>query len=102
MSMAVVINRLRFSEPVDTELFARAERELTPQMQAIDGFRDFFVVRTSDTEVVLLILGDDVDVLNRVATEVGSPWMAANVVPLLAAPPERLIGPTIASSRRSS
>lgn len=96
--MAGVVNHLRFKETIDPELFARAERDLIPQMRAIDGFQDFYVIQTSDTEVVLVILGDDVGVLNRVATEVGSPWMTANVVPLLAGPPDRHIGPTIASS----
>ena len=99
LAMAAVINLLRFKEPVDPGLFAQAARDLTPQMRAIEGFQDFYAIQTSDTEVALLIFGDDVDTLNRVATEVGSPWMAAHVVPLLAAPPDRLIGPTVASSR---
>lgn len=99
--MAAVVNHLHFKDAVDTELFARAERELIPQMRAIDGFQDFFVVQTSDTDVILVILGDEVDVLNRLATEVGSPWIVAHIAPLLAAPPERHIGPTIASSRHS-
>ncbi|MEY2397628.1 MAG: hypothetical protein QOJ00_802 [Actinomycetota bacterium] len=96
--MAAVVNRLRFKEPVDPELFARAERDLTSQMRAIDGFQEFHVIHTSDNEVVLVIFGDDADVLDRVATEVGSPWMTANVAPRLAGPPDRQIGPTIASS----
>ena len=97
--MAGVVNHLRFKEAVDPELFASAERELTTQMRAIQGFQGFHVIQTSDTDVILVILGDDVDVLNRLATEVGSPWMTANVVPHLAGPPDRHIGPTIASSR---
>ena len=97
-SVAAVINLLRFQAPVDAELFERAARDLTPQMRAIDGFQEFLVVQASETEAILVILGDDVDVLNRIATEVGSPWMVANVVPLLAAPPERHIGPIIARS----
>jgi hypothetical protein len=76
----------------------------------IEGFQDLYVVQRSDpyavqrsdTEVVLVILGDTVDVLDRVATEVGSPWMLANVVSLLAAPPEHHIGPVIASSRATA
>jgi len=48
--------------------------------------------------VVLVITGDDADVLDRLAAEVGSPWMVENVVPLLAAPPERHVGPIIASA----
>ena len=97
--MAGVVNHLRFKEAVDPQLFARAERDLTSQMGAIGGCQGFHVIQTSDTELVLVILGDDVDVLNRLAREVGSPWMTANVAPLLAGPPDRHIVPTIASSQ---
>lgn len=97
--MAGVVNRLRFKEAVDPELFAKAEVELTPLMRAIDGFQDFYAIQSSDNEVILVILGDTAEVLDRIATEVGSPWMMANVVPLLAAPPDRQIGPTVGSSR---
>jgi hypothetical protein len=48
--------------------------------------------------VVLLITGDDAAVLDRVATEVGTPWMREHVVPLLAEPPDRHLGPVIASA----
>ncbi len=95
--MAGVVNHLRFKEPVDPELFAQAERELSTQMRSIDGFQGFYAIHSSEAEVILVILGEDVDVLNRIATEVGSPWMTANVAPLLAAPPDRHIGPTVAS-----
>jgi hypothetical protein len=97
--MAAFVNLLRFKDAVDPDLFAEAERDLTPQMRAVEGFQDFFAIQTSDTEVILLILGDDVDALNRLGTEVGSPWMMAHVVPLLAEPPDLYIGPTNASSR---
>ena len=95
--MAGVVNHLRFKEPVDPELFAQAERELSTQMRAVDGFQGFYAIQSSETEVILVILGEDVDVLNRIATEVGSPWMTASVIPMLAAPPDRHIGPTITS-----
>jgi len=96
--MAAVVNLLRFKEPVEPAVFAGVERDLVPQMLAIKGFRGFHVVQTSDQEVILVILGDSVEVLDQIASEVGSPWMRANVVPLLAGPPERHIGPIIASS----
>ena len=98
--MAAVVNHLHFKDAVDPQLFAAAERDLIAQMRAIDGFQDLHVIQTSDRDVVLVVLADDVDTLNRLATEVGSPWMTANVLPLLASPPERHIGPTIASSRQ--
>jgi hypothetical protein len=66
-------------------------------MKAIDGFKGFHVVQVAANEVILLILGDTVEVLNRIATEVGSSWMSANVVPLLTTPPDRQIGAIVAS-----
>ena len=93
-----MVNLLTFKEPVDRALFEAAQRELVPRMREVEGFLDLHVIQTSDTEVVLVILGDTVETLDRVATEIGSPWMMANVVPLLAGPPQRHIGPVIASS----
>jgi hypothetical protein len=95
---AAVVNHLHFKEPPNPELFSTAESDLTPLMKEIEGFRAFLVVQVGDDHAILLIVGDTPDALNRVATEVGSPWMIANVVPLLAAPPERHIGPIVASS----
>ncbi len=96
--MAVVVNLLQFEEPVDPALFERAEVELGAAMRAIDGFEGFQVVHTGESEVVLLIFGDTVETLDRIASDIGSPWMIANVVPLLAAPPARHLGPVIASA----
>lgn len=96
--MHAVLNHLHFSDDVDPGLFAAAEIELLPRMRAVDGFQGFHVVQTSPTEVTLVILAVDADTLDRIATEVGSPWMRANVIPLLAAPPNRQVGPVLASS----
>ena len=98
--MAAVVNHLHFKEPIDVALFADAERDLVPQMRAITGFRGLEVVQTSEHDVILVILGDSVEVLDQIATEVGSPWMREHVLPLLDGPPQRHIGPSIASSLR--
>ncbi len=96
--MHAVINSLRFKDPVDPALFTRAEQELAQGMRAIEGFKSFHVVQVAADRVVLVIVGDDAEVLDRLATKVGSPWMGANVVPLLAAPPDRRVGPVLAST----
>ncbi len=96
--MAAVVNHLHFNEPIDPALFATAQVDLVPQMRAIEGFRGFEVIQTSEHDAILVILGDTIDVLDQIATEVGSPWMRENIVPLLDGPPQRHIGPTIASS----
>jgi hypothetical protein len=95
--MAAVINVLTFADPVDPAAFAEVESELVPRMRAIHGFEGLHVVHTGEREVTLVILADDVATLDRLATEVGSPWMVEHIVPLLAGPPERRIGPTLAS-----
>lgn len=98
--MATVVNVLRFSDPVDLELFRRAEVELADAMRAVDGFAGLEVVHSGESEIVLLISADTVETLDRIATEIGSPWMVANIVPLLAAPPERHVGPEVARIER--
>lgn len=95
---AAVINHLHFAEPPDPALFASAEREVVPQARAIEGFGALHVVQAAPDHFILIITGDSPTVLDRVATEVGSPWMMANVVPLLASPPERHLGPIVATS----
>jgi hypothetical protein len=97
--MYAVVNFLHFRDPIDEELFRRAANELRPQMEGIDGFAAFHVVRTSDTEAILVIVGDAPATLDRISTEVGSPWMVANVVPLLSGPPERHLGEIVASTQ---
>jgi hypothetical protein len=96
--MAVVVNVLTFEEPIDPGLFERAVSELAGPMRAIDGFRELEIVQSGEAEVVLLISADTVETLDRIATEVGSLWMVEHVVPLLAGPPQRHLGPVIAST----
>ncbi|MEO8897945.1 MAG: hypothetical protein ABI473_04490 [Candidatus Dormibacter sp.] len=96
--MHAVINSLRFKNSVDPALFTLAEQELAQGMRTVEGFKSFHVVQVAADHVVPVIVGDDAEVLDRLATEVGSPWMVANVVPLLAAPPDRRIGPVLAST----
>jgi len=95
--MHAVINPLRFKDSVDPALFARAERELADQMRALEGFQGFRVVQVADDQVVMVIFADTAEILDRMASELGNTWMGANVAPLLAGPPDRRIGPIIAS-----
>ena len=95
--MHAVVNRLTFADPVDPGLFSGIA-ELTPAFEAVDGFDSAHVIHTGEREVVLLILARDEATLDRLATEVGSPWMVEHVVPLLAAPPQRAVGAVIGST----
>jgi hypothetical protein len=94
--MHAVVNTLTFADDVDPATFAATD-EVIGQMQAIGGFTALHVVQTGPQEVTLVILGDSAETLDRLATEVGSPWMMATIVPLLAGPPDRKVGPVLAS-----
>jgi hypothetical protein len=96
--MAVVVNFLRCNETIEPNLFARVEREMFSSLHSVKGFKAIHVVQTSPTEVVLFIIADTIEILNQIATEYGSSWMGEHVVPLLAEPPNRHIGPVIGSS----
>ncbi len=92
-----VINHLHFRETPDSDLLARAERELVPQARITEGIRGLHIVQVTPDHWILVILGDDAEVLDKFATEVGSPWMEY-VVPLLASPPERHLGPLVVTT----
>ncbi len=97
--MAAVVNHLHFRDPVDPALFARAAVDLADPMRAVDGFARLEVVQTGERDAVLIIIADSPATLDRLASEVGSPWMVEHVVPLLAGPPERHLGESVASVR---
>jgi hypothetical protein len=97
---AAVINHLHFREPPDPDLFSRAEQEVVPLAREIEGFRGLHIVQAAPDHFILIIMGESPEVLDRVATEVGSPWMMAHVVPLLAAPPERHVGPLVTTTEK--
>ena len=95
--MYAVVNRLRLGSPIAPEVWDRAQAELPPRMREIDGFSGFHVIEISPDEVVLVILADTAETLDRIATEVGGAWMRENVIPHLAEPPDRQIGRVVAS-----
>jgi hypothetical protein len=94
---AAVINHLHLREAPDSDLLARAERELVPQARIMEGIHGLHIVQVTPDHLILVILGDDAEVLDNFATEVGSPWMEY-VMPLLASPPERHLGPLVVTT----
>lgn len=95
---AAVVNHLHFREAPSSDLFARAQDEIVPQARRIEGFRGLHVMQVAPDHFVLIIIGDTPAVLDKVATEVGSPWMMTHVVPLLASPPERHVGQLVTTT----
>jgi hypothetical protein len=60
------------------------------------------VVRVDDTHLVLILEFASAQDADRVATDVGGPWMRERILPLLARGPERSVGEVIARRRRFS
>jgi hypothetical protein len=98
--MAAVVNILRFMQRPDLALFEQAAEDLGPRMREVPGFARLEIVRTGETEVLLIIFAESTTILDDIATRIGSPWMIQHVVPLLASPPDRHIGEAIASVTR--
>ena len=94
--MHAVVNLLTFADTIPEGLFPSAERDLAEGLRAVPGFEGLRIAQTSDTTAVLLIFGDSPETLDRLATELGSPWMREHVVPLLAGPPQRNVGAIVA------
>jgi hypothetical protein len=92
-----VVNHLTFRDPVDPAVFTEFSN-LADDLRATDGFEAAHVVQTSEREVVLLIVGRDAEALDRITTEVGSPWLMRTVVPRPAGAPDHQLGPVIAST----
>lgn len=98
--MHIVVNHLHFAAPYDRALFERARAEIEGPSLAMEGFLRLAVVEAGEDHAILIIEGEDAEVLDRLATEVGGAWMTANVAPLLSGPPERSLGEVIAEIRR--
>jgi len=58
------------------------------------------VLQVDEQHLILLLDFPSAEEANRVAKEVGGPWMREHITPLLAASTERSVGAVIASASR--
>jgi hypothetical protein len=93
-----VVNRLTFTDPVSAELIARLRDDAMPRVRDA-GCLEADVVQTADRELHLVLIFREPGDADRTMQEVGSPWMREHVVPLLAGPTDRRVGPVVASTR---
>jgi hypothetical protein len=93
----VVVNHLHLSEPL-TEETARSAREAV-QLVVDAGAVAAEVARVDETHLILLLTFATAEDADRIAREVGGPWMRENITPLLARDTERSVGEVIASAR---
>jgi len=92
----VVINHLRLREPVTDET-VQATREGT-QLVVDAGALAARVAKVDERHLILVLEFATAEDADRVAREVGGPWMREKIRPLLAGDTERSVGEVIASA----
>jgi acetyl-CoA carboxylase alpha subunit len=94
--MHVVINHLRLRDPVaDTTVeAARAGMRLVVDAGAIAAR----VAKVDGRHLILILEFAGAEDADRIAREVGGPWMREHIRPLLAGDTERSVGKVIASA----
>jgi hypothetical protein len=94
--VTVVVNHLHFSDPV-TDITLQACRDVVPRI--VDaGATAAQVLRIDDTHVVLILEFASAADADRIAQNVGGPWMREQILPLLARGPERSVGEVVAAA----
>ncbi|HZR95517.1 MAG TPA: hypothetical protein VFA56_07460 [Gaiellaceae bacterium] len=95
--MHVVVNHLRLRDPV-TDATVQAAREA--MQRVVDaGALAARVAKVDETHLILLLEFADAEDADRIAREVGGPWMREHVRPLLAGDTDRSVGEVIASAQ---
>jgi hypothetical protein len=92
----VVVNHLRLCEPVSDSTLEAARQGI--QLVVDAGGLAARVAKVDETHLILILefsTGEDAD---RIAREVGGPWMRENIRPLLAGDTERNVAEVIASA----
>jgi hypothetical protein len=92
----VVVNHLRLRDPVSE---ATAEALHDGMRLVVDaGALAARVAKVDETHLILLLEFSSAEDADRIAREVGGPWMREHIRPLLAGDTERSVGEVIASA----
>ena len=94
--MHVVVNHLHFRDPV-TPTTVEALQDATRQIIDAGGLAAR-VAKVDDTHLILLLEFHSPEDADRIAREIGGPWMRDNITPLLDRDTERSVGEVIASA----
>jgi hypothetical protein len=94
--MHVVINHLRLRDPVADGTVKAASEGVRLVVDA--GARAARLAQVDERHLILILEFANADDADRIAREVGGPWMRKNITPLLAGDTERSVGEVIASA----
>jgi hypothetical protein len=92
----VVVNHLRLREPVPDGTVEAARKGI--QLVVDAGALAARVAKVDDTHLILILEFSTAEDADRIAREVGGPWMREHIRPLLADDTERSVGEVIASA----
>jgi hypothetical protein len=95
-SVHVVVNHLYLRDPLTDETVQAAREVVQPVVDA--GAIAALVAKVDPTHLILLLTFATAEDADRIAREVGGPWMREHIRPLLAGDTERSVGEVIASA----
>jgi hypothetical protein len=98
--MHVVINHLRLREPVADTTVQAAREGMRLVVDA--GALAARVAKVDETHLILILEFAGAEDADRIAREVGGPWMREHIRPLLAGDTERSVGEVIASAEATA
>jgi hypothetical protein len=93
--MYAVVNHMRLSRPLDDDIVGRMNSELMSNVAKMPGVINALCVQVADDGIVIIVICESEESLQRVHHEVGSPWVRGNLTPYLAST-DRKVGPVIA------
>ena len=93
--MYAVVNHMKLSRSLDADIIARMNSELMASIATMPGALNALCVQVADDGIVVVVICESAEALERVHQEVGSPWVGENLMPYLAST-DRKVGPVIA------
>ena len=94
--MHVVVNHLRLRDPLSEETIEAARHGVRLVVDA--GGSRGQVVQVDERHLILVLEFTSAEEADRIAREVGGPWMREHIRPLLVGDTERHLGEVIAST----
>jgi hypothetical protein len=93
--MHAVVNHMKLSRPLDDDIIRRMNSELMSNISKMPGVAEALCVHVAEDAIVVVVICESAESLERVHQEVGSPWVGENLTPYLAST-DRKVGPVIA------
>jgi hypothetical protein len=89
------VNDLKLGRPPDNDIIERMNSQLMSNIAKMPGVVDARCVQVADDGIVVVVICESEDCLERVYQMVGSPWVGQNLKLYLAST-DRKVGPVIA------